>query len=41
VGVAVALADALRALDSIDRIGIVLSGGNVDLDTLPEFPPAA
>lgn len=39
VGVAVVLDDAFRALDGIERVGVVLCGGNVDLDALPDFPP--
>jgi len=35
VGVAVALSDHFRALQGIDRVGVVLCGGNVDLDRLP------
>ncbi len=38
-GAAVALAavrgDRFRALDGIERVGVILSGGNVDLDRLP------
>ena len=35
VGVAVALSDEFRALEGIRTVGIVLCGGNVDLDALP------
>jgi threonine dehydratase len=35
VGVAVALSDEMRALPGLRRVGIVLCGGNVDLDRLP------
>ncbi len=35
VPLAAALSPAFRALDGIGRVGIVLSGGNVDLDRLP------
>jgi threonine dehydratase len=35
VGVAVALSDTFRALSGIRTVGIVLCGGNVDLDALP------
>ncbi len=35
VGVAVALSEAFRALPGMDRVGVVLTGGNVDLDHLP------
>ena len=34
VGVAVALSDEFRFLDGLDRVGIVLCGGNVGLDKL-------
>ncbi len=40
VGVAVALGNALRELEGLSRVGVVLSGGNVDLDALPRLPPA-
>jgi len=40
VGVAVVLGEAFRALPDAQHVGVVLSGGNVDLDTLPGFPPA-
>jgi threonine dehydratase/serine racemase len=41
VGVAVVLGEAFRALPDAMRVGVVLSGGNVDFDTLPGlFPPA-
>ncbi len=39
VGLAVVLGEAFRSLDSVERVGIVLSGGNMDLDTLPGFAP--
>jgi len=32
---AAVLTDEFRSLDGIDRIGLILSGGNVDLDRLP------
>ena len=35
VAVAAALTDELRGLDGIRRVGVLLSGGNVDLDRLP------
>lgn len=35
VAVAVALSDRFRALDGLGRVGIVLSGGNANLDALP------
>ena len=35
VAVAAVLSDELRALDGLGRVGIILSGGNVDLDQLP------
>ncbi|TVQ52458.1 MAG: pyridoxal-phosphate dependent enzyme [Phycisphaerales bacterium] len=35
VGVAVALHESFRALDGIKRVGVILCGGNVDLDRLP------
>jgi threonine dehydratase/serine racemase len=35
VAVAVALSEAFRAFPNVRRVGIVLSGGNVDLDHLP------
>jgi len=35
VAVAAALSDDFRDRDGIDRVGVVLSGGNVDLDRLP------
>ena len=35
VAVATVLSDAFRAIEGIDRVGVVLSGGNVDLDCLP------
>lgn len=35
VAVAAVLSDTFRATEDIDRVGVVLSGGNVDLDHLP------
>jgi threonine dehydratase/serine racemase len=35
VAVAVALSDEFRTMEGLERVGIVLSGGNVDLDNLP------
>jgi threonine dehydratase/serine racemase len=35
VAVAVVLSDAFKALADIDRVGVLLSGGNADLDNLP------
>jgi threonine dehydratase/serine racemase len=35
VAVAAVLTDAFKALDGIERVGVVLSGGNVDLEHLP------
>jgi threonine dehydratase len=35
VAVAAVLSDTFRAIEGIDRVGVVLSGGNVDLDHLP------
>jgi threonine dehydratase len=35
VAVAVTMTPSFRALDGLDRVGIILSGGNVDLDQLP------
>lgn len=35
VGVAVALSEELRAVEGAKRVGVVLCGGNVDLDRLP------
>ena len=35
VGVAVALSDEFKHEHSIARVGIVLCGGNVDIDALP------
>jgi len=35
VAVAAVLSDTFRATEGIDRVGVVLSGGNVDLDCLP------
>jgi threonine dehydratase/serine racemase len=41
VGVAVVLGEAFRALPDAMRVGVVLSGGNVDFDTLPGLVPPA
>jgi threonine dehydratase len=35
VAVAAVLTDEFRALDGLQRVGIILSGGNVDLENLP------
>lgn len=35
VAVAVVLGDEFRALDGLARVGVILSGGNMDLDNLP------
>jgi threonine dehydratase len=35
VAVAAALSDRFRALDGLERVGVILSGGNLDLDRLP------
>jgi threonine dehydratase/serine racemase len=35
VALAAVLSDEFRGLDGLDRIGIVLSGGNVDVENLP------
>jgi threonine dehydratase len=35
VAIAAVLGDAFRALEGLQRIGIILSGGNVNLDDLP------
>lgn len=35
VAVAAVLADSFRALSGLRRVGVILSGGNVDLDRLP------
>ncbi len=35
VAVAVVLSEDFRALDGMERVGVILSGGNVDLDNLP------
>jgi threonine dehydratase len=35
VAMAAVLSDAFRDLRRIDRVGVILSGGNVDLDRLP------
>ena len=33
--VAVALSDRFRQLEGLERVGVLLTGGNVDLDALP------
>jgi threonine dehydratase/serine racemase len=33
--VAVALSDEFKSIEGLNRVGVVLSGGNVDLDNLP------
>jgi threonine dehydratase len=35
VSLAAVLSDAFRAMPGLARVGVVLSGGNVDLDRLP------
>jgi threonine dehydratase/serine racemase len=35
VAVAAVLTDEFKALDGIRRVGVILSGGNVNLDSLP------
>ena len=35
VAVAAVLSDGFKTLDGIDRVGLIVSGGNVDLDDLP------
>ena len=35
VAVAAVLSDSFRALDGLERVGVILSGGNLDLDRLP------
>jgi threonine dehydratase len=35
VAVAAVLSQEFRALDGLGRVGVVLSGGNVNLDALP------
>jgi threonine dehydratase len=35
VAVAAVLSEAFQAIEGIDRVGVVLSGGNTDLDNLP------
>ncbi|MCA9296445.1 MAG: hypothetical protein KC983_08005, partial [Phycisphaerales bacterium] len=35
VGVAVALDDAMKARPDLRRVGVILCGGNLDLDRLP------
>ena len=37
VPVAVALSDAFGALDGIQRVAVIISGGNIDLDRLPSI----
>ena len=39
VGVAVALSGAMRELEGAERVGVILCGGNVDLDRLPRASP--
>jgi threonine dehydratase len=39
VPLAAVLSSAFREVDDADRVGVVLSGGNVDLDRLPWVPP--
>jgi threonine dehydratase/serine racemase len=41
VAVAVVLGDPFRALAGIERVGVVLSGGNVNLDRLPWQPASS
>jgi threonine dehydratase/serine racemase len=38
VAVAAVLSDAFKALDGVHRVGVVLSGGNANLDSLPWQP---
>ena len=35
VAVAAVLTDAFRHLDGLERVGVILSGGNANLDRLP------
>jgi threonine dehydratase len=35
VAVAAALSDEFKSVEGIERVGVVLSGGNVNLDALP------
>lgn len=35
VGVAVVLSERFKQLEGIDKVGVVICGGNVDLDKLP------
>jgi threonine dehydratase/serine racemase len=35
IAVAAVFSDEFQALEGIERVGVVLSGGNVDLDHLP------
>ncbi len=39
VGVAVALSDEFKSLEGLSKVGVVLCGGNVDLDKLPWVQP--
>lgn len=39
VGLAAAFGSRFRALDGLERVGVVLTGGNVDLDALPWARP--
>ena len=41
VAVAVVLSDEFRVLDGLERVGVILSGGNVDLDRLPWLQPTS
>jgi threonine dehydratase/serine racemase len=41
VALAAVLDDEFRALHGIERVGVILSGGNVDVDRLPWLPSAA
>ena len=38
VAVAAVLADRFRGLSGLNRVGVILSGGNVNLDRLPWYP---
>lgn len=40
VGLAAVLSSRFRGLDDLSRVGVVLCGGNVDLDALPWIPQA-
>ena len=35
VPVAVVLGDEFRALDGLSKVGVIITGGNADLDNLP------